>query len=159
MGNSIFKRYEYLENTYDLETTITSFSCNGDHFEIMCNPQYGEMKLRRDHPKFIELYSKLKTGSTHNFKCHNWIFNLDEIIDITDCKTHVVKDKIMGILDINNEIYILKNYNEIITTDIGKRLLICATMKENIVIGNMYEIKYTKKFGDNFYIVVEVNMV
>lgn len=159
MGNKLFGRYEYLENTYDIETTIVSFSCVDNHFEIVCNPQYGNLKLRRDHPNFVELYKKLKNGVTYNFKCSNWFFTMDEIIDIGECKVYKVNNKIKGVVDIDNECYMLKNYNELITSDIDKRLLISENIGKSINIHNFYEITYTKKFGGKFYIVTELKMI
>jgi hypothetical protein len=157
MGNNIS-----LENSYSIDTTILSFhfDINNNCFMVECNPSYGIMTLKKTHPNFIGLYNKLKIGATYNFKCSNWVFNLDEIIDITDCKVFTIWGKIVGFVNIKNEIQTLKHYDEIIfENDMKKRFLINENIKGNFIIGKKYKINSIKKFGDNFYNVVDYELI
>lgn len=161
MGNFI-NRYiiNDITNTYNIESTIMSFSFNNNekYYEIFCNPSYSVMILRRDHFNFIQLYNKLKIGSTYNFTCSNWPFTLDEIIDITNCEIYILNDKITGFLNIKNEINFFRNYEEVVLeNNIDKRFLINLNIKQNVNIDKKYTIHYTKKFGSNFYIVLEIH--
>ena len=148
-----------LQNTYTLDTTVVSFHFNTDsgYFEIQCNPSYGIMILSRNHPQFTQLYRKLKNGVTYNFTCSNWLFNLDEIEDITDCATYTIHTTVTDILNIQNEIPTFKHFEELVTTDDNStRLLINKHMKTSVTPGLAYTIHYTKKFGDNFYMVTKL---
>jgi hypothetical protein len=160
MGN-IYDKIN-VDNIYEIDTTIISFhfDVNHNHFKIDCNPSFDTMILRKDHPNFINLYNKLKPGMTYNFKCSNWIFNLDNIIDITECQIFTVCDKVIGFVNIQNELNSLKHYDEIILeTTIKKRLLINEIIRQNFIIGKKYKINCIKKFGDNFYSVLNFELV
>lgn len=145
-------------NVYKIDATIMSFYFDTDDecFKIECNPSYGIMTLKRNHPNFINLYKKLKIGLTYNFICSNWLHNIDEIVDITDCLTYTTCDTVIGFLDIQHELYALKNYDEIVLkNDTKKRFLINKNIKQNITTGKQYEITCIKKFGDNFYNILD----
>lgn len=151
-----------LNNNYNIDTTIKSFNFNNyyKHYEIYCDELMYPMILKRTHPNFIQLYNKLKIGTTHNFKCSNWIFSFNEIIDICDCQNHIIHDIILGFLDIQNEISTLNHYEELVTkNNITKRLLINKNIKEDININKKYKINYVKKIGDDFYVVTNLELV
>ncbi len=159
MGN--INEKNSLVNNYSVEATIITFIFNNSakHFEIYYNLSLDPMILKRTHSNFINLYNKLKIGSTYNFKCSSWIFRYNEIIDITDCVVNTINDVIIGFLDVQNENSTLNNYEEIIIqNNINKRILINKNIKQDIIINNKYVIKYVKKFGYDFYNVTSIEI-
>jgi len=160
MGN--INERNSLNNNYNIDATIKSFNYNNNckYYEIYCDDLMYPMILKRTHPNFIQLYNKLKIGSTYDFKCSDWIFTYNEIINITECQNYIIYDIIMGFLDIQNEIPTLNNYEEIITkNNITKRLLINKNIKEDVIIGEKYVINYVKKIGDDFYNVTSLKLI
>jgi hypothetical protein len=160
MGN--INERNSLNNNYNIDATIKSFNYNNNskYYEIYCDESMNSMILKRTHPNFVQLYNKLIIGTTHNFKCSNWIFTYNEIINITECQNYIISDIIMGFLEIQNEIPILTHYEELITkNNITKRLLINKNIKQNILIGEKYEICYIKKIGDDFYNVTNFKLI
>ncbi len=150
-----------LNNNYSIEATIITFIFNNNtkHFEVYYNLSLDPMILKRTHINFINLYNKLKIGATYNFKCSSWIFTYNEIIDIIECAINTTTDIIVGFLEVQNENSTLNNYEEIIIqNNINKRILINKNLKQDIIIGDKYVIKYVKKFGYDFYNVLSIEI-
>lgn len=165
MGN-IINRLKDMDfeiiNTYNIDTTITNFyhDINDDCFKIECNPSYDIMTLHRTNPNFIKIYGLLKVGNTYNFTCSNWIYDLDEIVAIKECEIIEIDDVVIGHLDIQHELNTLKHYDEIVLKNvIKKRLLINKNVLNEIIIGRNYKIKSIKKFGDNFYDIIDYKLI
>jgi hypothetical protein len=145
-----------------INATIMSFfyDVDDDCFKIECIPSFDIMTLHRTNPNFIKIYNKLKIGNTYNFTCSDWIYHSDEIVGIRECELVSIDDVVIEFLDLQNELPMLKYYDEIVLeNNVEKRLLINKNTMTNIIVGTKYKIQCIKKFGDNFYSVIDFQCI
>lgn len=168
MGNSLNRDKER-----HLEATIVSFKkcTHSEDYKIFTSPYHetsaskSYFLLRHSHPNFQELFDKISKGKAYKFTYKyfdiKWSLIIDEatifeIINIEDCEIHTIEyTLIIGFVGIDERYKCIQGQFLQILMDnpIPGRFLIAVEDKHKLVKQQRYDLKYTKFYLSDFYII------
>ncbi len=156
--------------TCSIETTIINMYEYKlyEGISIKCNtdPKNTNIVLKKSHEKYDKLYEMLEKNKTFLFKYEIIDSTTDtywKIMDIGEPKVRRVNDSVEELRDPQGKLRDFPNTHiEIVLSENNsKRFLIKKNHNKTIIVGNSYVITCTKKFGENFYEILDVtnNMI
>jgi hypothetical protein len=143
------------------EVTITDISSEKDSGNVVIETSpviYNHgFSLKRNNPRFSELYGKLAKHETLCFCLNSWSSEIHDIVDVID---RTIDVNILSTIDIEKEYRLLNDYVEIITKKYeNKRYLIRKDYHLPPPSDNKYRLRYHKAFGLNLYHVTSIEKI